>query len=154
MHVQHILPTELDCYLSQFVLAARTNIGKDYEPSVIYSRDFRGKAVVFRASELKIEMNSKRNKRNLSDKHVKTEQMPQWLLLTRKNQILFEKKLLGLSCIIMQSLVISISSHPSYTTSGSPVKYFEGKTKTRTEEDPRNQQPVKPRIYANNPLRQ
>ena len=30
------------------------------------------------------------------------------------------------------------------------LEYFERQTKTRTGEDPRNQQPIKPRIYANN----
>ena len=30
------------------------------------------------------------------------------------------------------------------------LEYFERQTKTRTREDPRNQQPIKPRIYANN----
>ena len=31
--IEKIPPTELDSYLSQFVLAARTKTGKDYEPS-------------------------------------------------------------------------------------------------------------------------
>ena len=31
--VEKIPPTELDSYLSQFVLAARTKTGKDFEPS-------------------------------------------------------------------------------------------------------------------------
>ena len=31
--IEKIPPTELDGYLSQFVLAARTKTGKDYEPS-------------------------------------------------------------------------------------------------------------------------
>ena len=31
--IEKISPTELDTYLSQFVLAARTKTGKDYEPS-------------------------------------------------------------------------------------------------------------------------
>ena len=30
------------------------------------------------------------------------------------------------------------------------LKYFEHQTKTRTGEDPRNQRPIKPRMYANN----
>ena len=30
--IEKIPPTELDSYLSQFVLAARTKTGKDYEP--------------------------------------------------------------------------------------------------------------------------
>ena len=32
--IEKIPPTELDSYLSQFVLAARTKTGKDYEPSL------------------------------------------------------------------------------------------------------------------------
>ena len=32
--IEKIPPTELDSYLSQFVLAARNKTGKDYEPSV------------------------------------------------------------------------------------------------------------------------
>ena len=31
--IEKIPPTELDSYLSQFVLAARTKTGKDFEPS-------------------------------------------------------------------------------------------------------------------------
>ena len=30
------------------------------------------------------------------------------------------------------------------------LEYFERQTKTRTGEDPRNQRPIKPRMYANN----
>ena len=33
IEIEKIPPTELDSYLSQFVLAARTKTGKDYEPS-------------------------------------------------------------------------------------------------------------------------
>ena len=32
--IEKIPPTQLDSYLSQFVLAARTKTGKDYEPSL------------------------------------------------------------------------------------------------------------------------
>ena len=35
--IEKIPPTELDGYLSQFVLAARTKTGKDYEPSSLHT---------------------------------------------------------------------------------------------------------------------
>ena len=34
--IEKIPPTELDSYLSQVVLAARTTTGKDYEPSSLH----------------------------------------------------------------------------------------------------------------------
>ena len=34
--IEKIPPTELDGYLSQFVLAARTKTGKEYEPSLLH----------------------------------------------------------------------------------------------------------------------
>ena len=65
--IEKIPPTELDGYLSQFVLAARTKTGKDYEPSSLrgilasverhLSRYSYGKTI-FKDSDLK-----KKNKR-------------------------------------------------------------------------------------------
>ena len=83
-------PTELDSYLSQFVLAARTKTGKDYEPSSLrgisasverhFCRSSYGKTI-FKNSDS-------------SDIDSETDQKPQRLLRTTKLRFFFTKSCL------------------------------------------------------------
>ena len=87
--IEKIPPTELDGYLSQFVLAAGTKTGKDYEPSSLrgilasverhLSRYSYGKTM-FKDKETRW----RRNKRNSSGMDSETDQKPQRLLRTTK----------------------------------------------------------------------
>ena len=86
-------------------------------------------------------------------------------------EILFDKKLLGLSSpqALLNTVWLNNMIHFGLrgckeqkelrwgdvilkTDSGDKeyLEYFERQTKTRTGEDPRNQRPIKPRMYANN----
>ena len=88
--IEKITPTELDSYLSQFVLAARTKTGKDYEPSSLrgilasverhLSRSGYGKTI-FKDSDS-------------SDMDSETDQKPQRLLRTTKLRFFFTKSCL------------------------------------------------------------
>ena len=88
--IEKIPPTELDSYLSQFVLAARTKTGKDYEPSSLrgilasvephLSRSSYGKTI-FKDSDS-------------SDMDSETDQKPQRLLRTTKLRFFLTKSCL------------------------------------------------------------
>ena len=87
-------------------------------------------------------------------------------------EILFEKKLLGLSSpqALLNTVWLNNMIHfglrdvrieqkelrwgdivlKTDSDGKEYLEYFERQTKTRTGEDPRNQRPIKPRMYANN----
>ena len=101
---EKIPPTELDSYLSQFVLAARTKTGKDYEPSSLslcgvlasverhLSRSSYGKTV-FKDSDLKITRNALKAKKKQFKRNGLGNRLKATTALTDDEiQILFDKK--------------------------------------------------------------
>ncbi|CAH3138031.1 unnamed protein product, partial [Porites lobata] len=99
-------PTELDSYLSQFVLAARTKTGKDYEPSSLrgilasverhLSRSSYGKTI-FKDSDFKKRDALKAKQRQLKRHGHGNRPKVTTALTDDEIEILFDKKLLGLS---------------------------------------------------------
>ena len=99
-------PTELDSYLSQFVLAARTKTGKDYEPSSLrgilasverhLSRSSYGKTI-FKDSDFKKRDALKVKQRQLKRHGLGNRPKVTTALTDDEIEILFDKKLLGLS---------------------------------------------------------
>ena len=100
-------PTELDGYLSQFVLAARIKTGKDYEPSSLrgilasverhLSRYSYGKTI-FKDSDFKKTRDALRAKQKELKRHGLGNRPKATTALTDDEiEILFDKKLLGLS---------------------------------------------------------
>ena len=102
--IEKIPPTELDSYLSQFVLAARTKTGKDYEPSSLrgilasverhLSRSSYGKTIFKDSVSKKQETRWNRNKSNSSVMDSETDQKPQRLLRTTKLRFFLTKSCL------------------------------------------------------------
>ena len=106
--IEKIPPTELDSYLSQFVLAARTKTGKDYEPSSLrgilpsverhLSRSSYGKTI-FKDSDLKKKTRDalKTKQKELKRHGLGNRSKATTALTDDEIEILFDKKLLGLS---------------------------------------------------------
>ena len=104
--IEKIPPTELDSYLSQFVLAARTKTGKDYEPSSLrgilasverhLSRSSYGKTI-FKDSDFKKRDALKAKQRQLKRHGHGNRPKVTTALTDDEIEILFDKKLLGLS---------------------------------------------------------
>ena len=105
--IEKIPPTELDGYLSQFVLAARTKTGKDYEPSLLrrilasverhLSRYSYGKTI-FKDSDFKKARDALKAKQKELKRHGLGNRPKATTALTDDEiEILFDKKLLGLS---------------------------------------------------------
>ena len=124
--------------MNQSVLAARTKTGKDYEPSSLrgilssierhLSRFSYGKTIFKDSDFLK-----KKTKEAL--KAVGLNNMIHFGLRGCKEQ----KELRWVDIVLKTE-----SDGKEY------LEYFERRKKTRTGEDPRNQRPIKPRMYANN----
>ena len=104
--IEKILPTTT-CYLSQFVLAARTKTGKDYEPSSLrgilasverhLSRYSYGKTI-FKDSDFKKTRDALKAKQKELKRHGLGNRPKATTALTDDEiEILFDKKLLGLS---------------------------------------------------------
>ena len=103
--IEKIPPTELDSYLSQFVLAARTKTGKDYEPSSLrgilasverhLSRSSYGKTI-FKDSDFKKRDALKAKQRQLKRHGLGNRPKVTTALTDDEIEILFDKKLLGL----------------------------------------------------------
>ena len=105
--IEKIPPTELDGYLSQFVLAARTKTGKDYEPSSLrgilasverhLSRSSYGKTI-FKDSDFKKTRDAlKAKQKQLKRQGLGNRPKATTALTDDEIEILFDKKLLGLS---------------------------------------------------------
>ena len=103
--MEKIPPTELDGYLSQFVLAARTKTGKDYEPSSLrgilverhLSRYSYGKTI-FKDSDFKKTRDALKAKQKELKRHGLGNRPKATTALTDDEiEILFDEKLLGLS---------------------------------------------------------
>ena len=179
--IEKISPSELDSYLSQFVLAARTKTGKDYEPSSLreilasverhWSRSNYGKTI-FKDIDFKKKRDALKAKQKQLKRHGLGNRPKATTALTDDEiEMLLDKKLLGLSspqallntvwlnnmihfglrgCKEQKELrwgdiVLKTDSHGKEY-----LEYFERQTKTRTGDDPRNQRPIRPRMYANN----
>ena len=105
--IEKIPPTELDSYLSQFVLAARTKTGKGYEPSSLrgilasverhLSRSSYGKTI-FKDSDFKKTRDALKAKQKELKRHGLGNRPKATTALTDDEiESLFDKKLLGLS---------------------------------------------------------
>ena len=105
--IEKIPPTELDSYLSQFVLATRTNTGKDYETSSLHgilasverhlSRSSYGKTI-FKDRDFKKSRDALKAKQKQLKPHGLGNRPKATTALTDDEiEILFNKKLLGLS---------------------------------------------------------
>ena len=179
--IEKIPPTELDSYLSQFVLAARTKTGKDYEPSSLrgilasverhLSRSSYGKTI-FKDSDFKKTRDALKAKQKQLKRHGLANRPKATTALTDDEiEILFDKKLLGLSSpqALLNTVWLNNMFHfglrgckeqkelrwgdivlKTDSDGKEYLEYFERQTKTRTGEDPRNQRPIKPRMYSNN----
>lgn len=106
--IEKIPPTELDSYLSQFVLAARTKTSKDYEPSSLsgvrasverhLSHSSYG-ITIFKDSRLKKTRNTKVKQKQLKQHGLANRPKATLALMNDEIGILFDKKLLGLSSL-------------------------------------------------------
>ena len=105
--IEKIPPIELDGYLSQFVLAARTKTGKDFEPSSLrgilasveryLSRSSYSKTI-FKDSDFKKTRDALKAKQKQLKRHGFGNRPKSTTALTDNEiKILFKKKLLGLS---------------------------------------------------------
>ena len=179
--IEKIPLTELDSYLSQFVLAARTKTGKIYEPSSLcgilanvecqlscssYGRtifkdsDFKKTREALKAKQKQLKQyglgNTPKATTALTDNKIETLfdkkfhvlSSPQALLNTMwlKNMIHF-----GLRCCKEQKelrwgdiILKTDSDGKEY------LEYFACQTETPTGEDPQNQRPIRPQMYATN----
>ena len=103
--IEKIPPTELDSYLSQFVLAARTKTSKDYEPSSLsgvrasverhLSHSSYG-ITIFKDSRFKKTRNTKAKQKQLKQHGLANRPKSTLALMNDEIGILFDKKLLGL----------------------------------------------------------
>ena len=103
--IEKIPPTELDSYLSQFFLAARTKTSKDYEPSSLsgvrasverhLSHSSYG-ITIFKDSRFKKQETRKWNKSNSNNMDLQTDQKPHWLLWMMKLGFFLTKSCLDL----------------------------------------------------------
>ena len=177
--IEKIPPTELDSYLSQFVLAARKKTGKYYEPSSLrgilasverhLSRSSYSKTIFIDTDFRKTRDALKAKQKQLKRHGLGNRPKATTALTDDEIEILFEKKLLGLSspqallntvwlnnmihfglCGCKKELRCGDTVLKTDSDVDEYLEYFERQTKTRTGEDPRNQRPIKPRMYANN----
>ena len=165
--------------MNQLVLAARTKTGKDYEPSSLrgilasverhLSRSSYGKTI-FKDSDFKKRDALKGKQRQLKRHGLGNRPKVTTALTDDEIEILFDKKLLGLSSpqALLNTVWLNNMIHFGLRdvrieqkelrwgdivlkTDSDGKEYLECRqTKTRTGEDPRNQRPIKPRMYANN----
>ena len=179
--IEKIPATELDSYLSQFVLAARKKTGKYYEPSSLrgilatverhLSRSSYGKTI-FKDSAFKKTRDVLKAKQKQLKRHGLGNRAKATTALTDDEiEILFDKKLRGLSSpqALLNTARLNNMMHfglrgckeqkelrwgeivlKTDSDGKEYLEYFERQTKTRTGEDPRNQPPIKRRMYANN----
>lgn len=178
--IQDIPPSELNLYLSQFIVAARTKTGKDYEPSSLrgilssverhLSRLNYGKSI-FKDCEFQKTRDALKSKQKELKRHGRGSTPRATTALSDEEiEILFEKKLLGISSPQALQNTVWLNNMIHFGLRGCTeqrelcwgdvvlktdikgmeyLEFSERQTKTRTGENPRNQRQVKPRMYAN-----
>ena len=163
--IEKIPPTELDGYLSQFVLAARSKTGKDYEPSSL-------RGILAKPSSKTVIQKKERTRDVLKAKQKELKRhglgnrpKATTALTDDEIEILFDKKLLRISspqallntvwpnnmihfglrgCNEQKELRWGDVILKTENDDKEYLEYFERQTKTRTGEDPRYQRAIKP----------
>ena len=165
--IEKIPPTELDGYLSQFVLAARSKTGKDYEPSSLRGILAKpsSKTVIEKKERTRDVLKAKQ--KELKRHGLGNRPKATTALTDDEIEILFDKKLLRISspqallntvwpnnmihfglrgCNEQKELRWGDVILKTENDDKEYLEYFERQTKTRTGEDPRYQRAIKPRM--------